>query len=100
MKYFYLSQSDLNYFLQIRGNVSIISETNKASFSINDNSISLLGMMRNRRYEHYSVTSSTKVDIDFELSKLREILGEKHQISTIDLAFVYDLCDKYIKNKF
>lgn len=38
-------------------------------------------------------------DLNQEINKLEFELSSKNQISTIDLALVYNLCDKYIKSK-
>ena len=38
-------------------------------------------------------------DLNQEINKVESELSDKSQISTIDLALVYNLCDKYIKSK-
>ena len=38
-------------------------------------------------------------DLDDEIKKVDYMLSGKRQISTIDVALVYNLCDKYIKSK-
>lgn len=38
-------------------------------------------------------------DLDDEIKKVDYLLLNKEQISTIDVALVYNLCDKYIKSK-
>ena len=38
-------------------------------------------------------------NLDQEINKLELELSSKSQISTIDLALIYNLCDKYIKSK-
>ena len=37
-------------------------------------------------------------DLDDEIKKADYMLSGKRQISTIDVALVYNLCDKYIKS--
>lgn len=39
------------------------------------------------------------INLDVELKKLDVLLEGKQQISTIDVAMVYNLCDKYIKEQ-
>ena len=38
-------------------------------------------------------------DLNKEIKKIDDRLLDKEQISTIDVAFIYNLCDQYIKNK-
>ena len=38
-------------------------------------------------------------DLDDEIKKIDYLLSSKEQISTMDVALVYNLCDKYIKSK-
>ena len=38
-------------------------------------------------------------DLNQEINKVESELSSKSQISTIDLALVYNLCDRYIKSK-
>ncbi len=46
---------------------------------------------------HYKKRGS--LNLDNEINKIDIALADKEQISTIDVALVYNLCDKYIKEK-
>ena len=40
-----------------------------------------------------------KLDLDLEINKLESILNSRPQLSTMDIALVYNLCDRYIKKR-
>lgn len=37
-------------------------------------------------------------NVDYEINKIEQTLSNKSQLSTIDLALIYNFCDRYIKN--
>ena len=45
------------------------------------------------------VKMGLQLDLNKEIKKIDDSLLDKEQISTIDVAFIYNLCVQYIKNK-
>ena len=65
MKYFYLSQSDPNYFLQMMGNFRLSSNNNVAGISLVDRNLSLRGIQRDNLSDTINVGSGARAEMSF-----------------------------------